>query len=672
VHAASLPPFDVCSAIPKTVKSLTAITPELLVVIVVGAVRCISGTALGEDVSDKLPAYMAARHRLCSTIATAVRDIGYMGDMGYNQLLYPNERDTRRLISWLVGKLPRSEEEDATAVGAGAALTGAAAVRAVLLRNMRSWVIGDASAAPGVSVAAVLRLSEDADEAPAAVPSALPATATSALRAAATYLQEALPDGAGTAATPSAAAATAIVATVGGALSFAPSLQRSAVAAASSSSASSGGGASSVPAAAGALSAAADLDALTARTPGVAAPAPLQPAWRRWMADTAGTHSLTSTYPGAYTEVYSSAFTRAAAFAIPPPTGAGPMALGGASTAAAGETAKTEEEIAAEREAELAAMNARVESLNEDISRLAEQFRLLATSLPGLKESLREAGDKKLVVEQRYFVRKACLDMLPEAAANIDRLTGEVALAADKLIALAEEWETHRLPLVAHIHSLLADKAAQEGTVAELTDSITGVRSQMTALAADMAAKEDAVVKMSAEWERLKEQVPTLTDPTAGAGAPGEVATRPVYTRRIMDIIRQIRKQKAEIGRIVKDVRVVQQEIIVISDKLGRTAAVTTETMERAAADHPKEPGYRQALGQLLRLQELFNQLITTVMALGHAENEIRQVENRAEQLSARNDARNIDALMTDLATIRADNAALEGTLGKAGVAGGR
>ena len=39
------------------------------------------------------------------------QEIGYKGDLGYHQLLYPNTSETRALLNWLTSKLPRTEQE---------------------------------------------------------------------------------------------------------------------------------------------------------------------------------------------------------------------------------------------------------------------------------------------------------------------------------------------------------------------------------------------------------------------------------------------------------------------------------------------------------------------------------------------------------------------------------
>ena len=56
-----------------------------------------------------LPQNIAARHRICTAIAAKVKELGYAGECGYNQILYPTEAHTRPLVNWILLKLPRAE-----------------------------------------------------------------------------------------------------------------------------------------------------------------------------------------------------------------------------------------------------------------------------------------------------------------------------------------------------------------------------------------------------------------------------------------------------------------------------------------------------------------------------------------------------------------------------------
>ena len=50
----------------------------------------------------KLPGGMSARFRVGTQMANAVKDLGYMTEIGYNTFLYSNEADARDLLMWCV------------------------------------------------------------------------------------------------------------------------------------------------------------------------------------------------------------------------------------------------------------------------------------------------------------------------------------------------------------------------------------------------------------------------------------------------------------------------------------------------------------------------------------------------------------------------------------------
>lgn len=58
-----------------------------------------------------MPQNIAVRHRICTDISIKIKDLGFLGECGYNQLLYPVEHQTRDLLKWLMEKIPRTAEE---------------------------------------------------------------------------------------------------------------------------------------------------------------------------------------------------------------------------------------------------------------------------------------------------------------------------------------------------------------------------------------------------------------------------------------------------------------------------------------------------------------------------------------------------------------------------------
>ena len=63
-----------------------------------------------EQDPEGLPLNIASRHRICTALSRKVKENGFHGECGYNQLLYPVEWQTRALLVWIVSRLPRDEE----------------------------------------------------------------------------------------------------------------------------------------------------------------------------------------------------------------------------------------------------------------------------------------------------------------------------------------------------------------------------------------------------------------------------------------------------------------------------------------------------------------------------------------------------------------------------------
>ncbi|CAN8178144.1 unnamed protein product, partial [Coccothraustes coccothraustes] len=98
------------TAVPPEVQSVRDLSPEL---VVEAAVRCLRAVrpSLGAPLSPLLPPGISARFRLASELAAACQELGFGGDVGYQTFLYSSEHDTRRLLLFLVEKLPRDEGE---------------------------------------------------------------------------------------------------------------------------------------------------------------------------------------------------------------------------------------------------------------------------------------------------------------------------------------------------------------------------------------------------------------------------------------------------------------------------------------------------------------------------------------------------------------------------------
>ncbi|KAJ8674840.1 hypothetical protein QAD02_010626 [Eretmocerus hayati] len=88
----NLAKFDTDLVIKAVVKCLLIIQPDL-------------------DMTPVLPANMAARFRMGATLAQICSDLGYKGDIGYQTFLYSAEADIRRVLMFLMEKMPKESEK---------------------------------------------------------------------------------------------------------------------------------------------------------------------------------------------------------------------------------------------------------------------------------------------------------------------------------------------------------------------------------------------------------------------------------------------------------------------------------------------------------------------------------------------------------------------------------
>ncbi|XP_058208929.1 uncharacterized protein LOC131321919 [Rhododendron vialii] len=95
-------------AIPPGVSSIRDLTPATLFSICAQSLRLVDATA---SLPASLPDLMADRLKICTDLAAAVSDLGFIGDLSFHKFLYPSEEDLYKLVRFLVKSLSELPEE---------------------------------------------------------------------------------------------------------------------------------------------------------------------------------------------------------------------------------------------------------------------------------------------------------------------------------------------------------------------------------------------------------------------------------------------------------------------------------------------------------------------------------------------------------------------------------
>jgi hypothetical protein len=123
-----------------------------------------------------------------------------------------------------------------------------------------------------------------------------------------------------------------------------------------------------------------------------------------------------------------------------------------------------------------------------------------------------------------------------------------------------------------------------------------------------------------------------------------------------MDIIKQIKKQKVEIDKIIGDIRQVQKDINSVGERLKRTETIADERMFKAASAANKDDAHVKSYKLLAEMRQTFEQLVEAVTQAGKADASIRDLEAKNEQLTQRLSSNNIEQIEKDLAQVKEDN----------------
>ena len=156
---------------------------------------------------------------------------------------------------------------------------------------------------------------------------------------------------------------------------------------------------------------------------------------------------------------------------------------------------------------------------------------------------------------------------------------------ADKLTKLAARWEEVRAPLLEKYRQAKEENEGRETETTKLLEEIRLMRDRMKQVADETRRKDDLHKQLVGEYERMSKD-----------------SNRVVYTRRMMEIVMNIRKQKEDITKILMDTRVVQKEINQLSGKLDRIFTVTDEQVYR---DARKDEARRKTYKLLASLKEV-------------------------------------------------------------------
>ncbi|XP_069741057.1 coiled-coil domain-containing protein 22 isoform X2 [Narcine bancroftii] len=612
--------------VPEDVCSLRQFTTELIVEAVVRCLQRID-PPLVNGLSHLLPPGMSARFRIGMTLAQACQDLGYEGDIGYQTFLYSNELELRRLLMFLVEKLPRDGSESPhQSTGKSAVLQRAIAAR--IRQELATPWLPPSLRTPGSLAAQGTRLMQEFHSQPLSLPTNFPAgkipTETK------DYFDRHCPP-----------------------VTAQPS-HHSFVAA------------SLLERATTELSAVQEWDAewnnqglashlspeeykarkcqrlqrrirdqfqwCVQHSPGGQTPSP------------SDLSQLLQSYGTSSMEAKGSRFTHTERFTFT--QDADGLIRQVESVGSAHPHCRDSEEGVRMQQEELSACQQRLEGLSLRLEDVSRDVKHLLVTVSQVREEVRGAQQAASQKEELMGVKRRTVELLPDAETNLGKLQAVIEGSAQRIVRLAQQWEKHRAPLVAEFRRLKEVTAKREHQSVRKLEEMKALREKIK-YSAEEAKKKEAL------YRQLTVELGTL---------PKDVG-RSTYTQRILEIIGNIKKQKEDISKILSDTRDSQKEVNSLSGKLERTFAVTDELVFK---DAKRDEVVRKAYKYLAALHENCSHLISTIEDSGTILREVRDLEEQIESETGRTALSSLDKILADYKAVRQDNIAMATNLQRA------
>jgi len=300
---------------------------------------------------------------------------------------------------------------------------------------------------------------------------------------------------------------------------------------------------------------------------------------------------------------------------------------------------ETEEQILERRQKDETEAQEALDKLINMMKKLQDQSESLAQSETQLLASTQEQKTQKKKLQEQYKITAQTFNLFKDKDNSLPEMQKISSQSAQKLIDLAQEWETHRVPLLDRYNQLQQElhdrKQSYKNTVDALKQSRNNIRSSIQ----EVKEKEQATQTLKQNYESLPKNL-----------------TRQEFVTRIFDIVKNIESQRKEIAKILAESRELRRAIEKISEQLSGTFREAEKNIFEVAQ---RDPVIADVYENLLQLRGLFESIVKTVNDKGQFTTTMRDLDLQIDVISKRNNENNLEQASADLEMIKKENLTL-------------
>jgi chromosome segregation ATPase len=285
---------------------------------------------------------------------------------------------------------------------------------------------------------------------------------------------------------------------------------------------------------------------------------------------------------------------------------------------------------------ETSSLEQELETLMQEEATAQAQVTALEMQIEALKQRQESTKEKNVEMTKELEKQHRTAVLISSAATDVVSLKQEIQENQQKMEEMKREWEAYKAPLVDEVRG---KRERIEQLKENYTDKIEEIK-QM---------KED-LQDMANEAQMKDEMIDLLTEEEAKSSTN---LNRNAFIQRITEVIEKLKRQKHEIGKILKDVQDMQSSIAFNRDTLKRVDSATEDMVFQEAK---KDASSKVMYKMLTDLRVVYEELIRAVEEQNAVKNSIRDVEIRLDSVKTRNVNHDIARLREDLDKVREES----------------
>lgn len=264
-------------------------------------------------------------------------------------------------------------------------------------------------------------------------------------------------------------------------------------------------------------------------------------------------------------------------------------------------------------------------TLQSEVSQLNEEIENVSKVKLEVEDNLKKSMDK-------YNIKSKTLTILSKEE-NLEKLKTLIETGNERLMNLAQQWQEVQSPLLEEYTTLQNSLSDHELRLKTEQEKIRCIITKRQELENSLIEKERLESALITECQNLNKNT-----------------NRSSYTKRILEIIGNIKKQNGEINKILKDTKEVQKEINSLNGQLSRSFTLSDELIFR---DAKYDEMSRQSYKLLATLHEDCSHVVQSVTDLGNLERDSRNLQEQLDIEQGKETAAKLNRVYADLIEVR-------------------